>query len=267
MTTGLEFKVFHGVGAVIAKVTSHSKFSVLAIVNEDRVDFSATERLFEVDLDATPSTVGAPDPVTHLVTRWSDVRFDDRGVDRFDNELRPAVNAATLSVGITTLGSPRVLSGGLRDLTVGAFVGAVYVEHALFRQIAKSALTAPGSPPWPEGFFKLHEITSITYSRNKINGARAGLRYHGFEARVVNVLDGGAAIEVEFPHPGQVALGPLTLRLDDPRDCDRDPPPEALGGVPSLTTDPTAGAQGPLFVALPRAAAMLATPKMPLGQG
>ena len=52
-----EFKIFHGVGAVVKEVINDTKLSVFAIVDGAKIDFSETGRTFEVNLKATPCTV------------------------------------------------------------------------------------------------------------------------------------------------------------------------------------------------------------------
>lgn len=273
----VECKVFRGVGAVIARVTSHTKFSVFAIINgKDSVDFSATDRLFDVDLEATPKRVGAPRHDDAPPIAFADVRFDDRGVDVHGVELSELRNPALLTLGITTLGGvvPAVLPGeplgGNRpDLTRGGFVGAIYVERQLFETIEGKAIAVAGNPhPWPGTFFELYEITSIAYSSNKeLNGTRAGMRYHGFRARVIQVADDRKTIKLDFPRlDNPRPLGPSWFRLDDPSECDSAPPQEALAGVTPITADSQVGTVGPLFVALPRAVGLaLSGPKLPIG--
>jgi len=258
MTT--ECKVFHGVGAVIAQVTSHTKFSVLAIVNdEEDIDFSKTSRLFEVDLQATPK---AP---TSTFT-GSGIKFDDRGVDQTDQELAAQLNGVAVPLGITTLGS-----GKLKDLTRGGFVGAVYIEHDHFNRIRKTAFEPD---PWPGESFDLYQITSVAYSQSPSNGTRAGKRYHGFRGTVTAV--NGRTVELTFQKhvqklddDGEIPLGPFRFNLDDAHQCDSDPPPEALDGAPSIAMGPiTTGKEGAFFVALPHAASLnLSGGKLPIGFG
>jgi len=260
-----EFKVFHAVGAVIAHVKSNAQFLVLTTINRHLVDFSATSRLLEVDLMATPLTVGMPG----AIITFSDVKFDDRGVDKSGNPVPDLLNAMAVNLGITTLGAP--VSGNLKK---GAHVGAVYIEHKLFDQIKSEKIDVVGQPSWPKGLFELHEITSIAYSNNAINDSRQGKRYHGFQARVVNVggtdVTGRPTIGVEFHHKGSPSppQGPFIFTLNDPEQYDHDPPPDAFDGLPPITANPTIGAEGPMFVALPLAAKLnISGPKLPVGDG
>jgi hypothetical protein len=247
-----ELKVFHGVGAVIARVTSHTKFSAFAIISpNETVDFSQTARLFEVDLRATPGNVGT--------TEWSKVKFDDRGVTRDDQELPPQLDVISLPLGITTLGS-----GGLEDLERGRFVGAVYIEHDHYNAIYGDAIAIPSNPtPWPGDYYKRFQVTSVAYSASGTD-PRAGKRYHGFRGIVRGVV--GRLIQVEFPQRDGSVLGPWWFNLDAADECDSDPPPAALDGEPSIAAGPVAGQEGAFFIALPHAAGLsLSGPKLPIG--
>src|SRR5689334_12233885 len=92
-----ECKVFHGVGAIIGQVTSHTQFSVMAIVSATMDKPTLSEgRLFEVDLNATPRTAGVAD--------WSKVKFDDRGVNASGNEW-PISSGPPRPLEITNVGT------------------------------------------------------------------------------------------------------------------------------------------------------------------
>jgi hypothetical protein len=260
-----EFKVFHGVGAIIAQVSSSTTFSVFTIIDKEHVDFSASDRRLEVDLKATPLNVGKPG----AVTAFSDVKFDDRGMDELGNPLPDSLSGVSVNLGITTIGV-----GESDNLRRGAFVGALYIEHDLFHEIKRTKIDVAGKPAWPGiAGYKLYEMTSIAYSKNATNGRRAQMRYHGFQAEVVNAggtdAKGRPTIGVEFRHERAVKKqGPFFFTLNEPDQYDLDPPADALGGASSIAANPTIGSHGALFVALPLAGQLvLSGPKLPIGQG
>src|SRR5262245_21338692 len=92
-----EYKVFHGVGAVVVEVRSDTLVSVLAATTDGRVDFSIPARRFDVDLTLTPGRIGKQD--------WSRVKFDDRGINQCGLPLPAQIDCTQLRRGITTIGS------------------------------------------------------------------------------------------------------------------------------------------------------------------
>lgn len=240
-----EYKVFHGVGVVVAEVKSHTMLSVLAITTGDPVDFSVPARRFDVDLTRTPGR-GA----------WGLVQFDDRGVKADGKPLEPLLDCTQLRRGITTIGSGPAGAGQLDDQTRGAFVGAVYIEHGLYGSLYDAHIACSGA--WPPSMCSLAEITSIAYSSNTAaNGSFAGKRYLGFKATV----DSTSPLTVTFSRtPNTQVVVDLSGT-----DFDSAPPPEAYGDIASLATDSQVN-EGVLFVELTYAATLgLVDPKIPIG--
>jgi len=244
-----EYKVFHGVGAVVAEVKSHHLLSVLAITREDiALDFSASSRRFDVDLRLSPGRVSPSD--------WSKVQFDDRGVTKDGVELSAMLDPTQLNLGITTIGS-----GRLEDQTRGGFVGGIYIESDYYNKIYDDCIGSTGVL-WPTNYCKLAEITTITYSNSPDNGEFANKRYHGFLAMVTDTS--ATALSVIFDRAR--GLGAITFDRDG-TDFDNNPPPEACGSATSLVNAPK-DTKGVLFVRLERAAELqLTDPKLPIGLG
>jgi hypothetical protein len=236
---------------------------VFAIADdEDSIDFSATERMFVVDVKASPGNLkkASPDNVQTFV--GSAIRFDDVGVDENDKALGLQPNAVSFPRGIgTTLGP-----GSPGDMTSGRFVGTVYIEQAHFNVIRKTAIDPK---PWPpEDSLSLYQVTSVAYSTSAGNGLRAGRRYHGYRGTVVEVT--ATEFFVVFQsQAGAPKIGPCKFKLDDASQYDSDPPTQALDNAPSISAGPiTKGAQGALFVALPYSATLeLIGGKLPIGLG
>jgi hypothetical protein len=256
-----EYKVFRAVGAVIAEVKDHGKFSVFAKVsNTTKIDFTATVRRFDVDLARTPSHTAAQQGPWG----WNDIRFDDRGVDKTGREIEAMYSTTGMRLGMTSIGS-----GKLDDQTRGAYVGTAYIEDNYYNTIYPTAIASQDAT-WPPVGIEFYQLSSIAYSANAAaNGDRAGKRYHGFKVKVLDVS--GSCIKLEFPPvvggPG-AALGPWWFNLDRTDECDRDPPTTALAGAVSVATSPVVGMSGALFVALPHAVSLLLTgPKLPIGDG
>jgi hypothetical protein len=246
-----ELKVFHGVGAVVSRVKSPTQFSVWSIVSSSMEEFAfAEERLFEVDLHATPTGIG--------VTDWSKVKFDDRGMNKFGGE----VTANVPSFELTNIFRD--------DLRHGPLAGALYIEHDFYDSIFACAIASPLAP-WPPANRKLYEYTSIAYSASPDNGARAKSRYYGFRGRVVKLAnddDGNPMAFIEILFPNGAVRTSAWFELEKPQHCDREPPSTALGGESSITTTPQKGAEGAIFIALPYALSLgLAGGKLPIGGG
>lgn len=242
----LEFKVFHGVGAVIAEIKSDTLLSVLGYVDDNAfLDFSNTDLRFSVDMTRTPRRAGA----------WSKVLIDDRGIDSEGKELEPSVDAAKLPLCITSIGS-----GSSDDPMRGAFVGAVYLERSYFLSLRDTKLSG-----WPDkpGVLSLLEITSIAYSKSTDNGPRANKRYHGFPATVTGVSGNNVTVQIVETD----ATHKVTFTAKDTNAYDPAPPPEALGGEVSLANNLSVGQSGALFLELQTAVkAGLQGGKMPIGE-
>lgn len=250
----MERKVFRGVGVVITNVISHRKFEVVAKVTSSQVISFDRDRRFEIDLDRSPSTA----------TAWSDVRVDDRGIDR---ERRPLAGGPCTGLltgyHITNIGG-HVGADRPDDLLQGCFVGGAYLEDGYFAQI-RHKIDLDGNP-WPCDGRRPYQLTTISYSNSPVNGTRRGLRYAGFEARVKRRLGPGQLqVELLGVHDG-APLGDLDLDLTSPRSCEAEPPLAA--GEVALTADSKEGARGAVFVELGQLAQRpFENPKLPLALG
>ena len=253
---GLEFKVFHGVGAVIAEVLSDTLFSVIGVPNDVRdIDFSNRDMRFPVNMTHTPNHVD----------RWEDVDdfVDDRGITQDGRELPPNTRPMLFPLAITSIGA-----GSSRIPARGALLGAVYLERKQFLLLQKSKLSGwPATQP-PE-VVTLLQLTSIAYSRKvdagiPVNGRRSGKRYHGFSATVAGVEGNTVTVEItEIGEPHKVSFA-----RDDEKAYDFDPPAEALDGQPSLAKRLEARQSGALFLELATAVkAGLSGIKLPIGEG
>lgn len=247
--SGPEFKVFHGVGVVIAEIKSDSLHSVTgALIDDAYVDYSRIDLRFSVDMTRTPGRVGKKE--------WDKIQIDDRGIDEEGRELPLDPQAMKFPLAITSIGS-----GSLDDPMRGAYMGAVYLERSYFLSIRNTKLNG-----WPDvpGDYSLVEVTSIAYSGKPDALGRRNKRYHGFSATVTAVQ--GDEVTVEIVERGTAKS--LTFRTGDAGAYDPAPPGDALGGQPSLVLDLSVGQSGALFVELKTAVnAMLVGPKLPISEG
>jgi hypothetical protein len=244
---GPQRKVFHGVGVVITQIRSDTLFSVTGILTDEQfVDFSNMDLWFSVDMTRTPRRAGKTD--------WVKVLIDDRGIDKFDNELLPDVFPMTYPLAITSIGT-----GSTDDPARGAFVGAVYLERDYY--LSLHGTKVPGWPGYP-GDYKLVQLTSIAYSESTSNGDRRGKRYHGFWATVTAVVDNKVTVEITE----KLGTHMVTFTAGNTAAYDTDPPDEALDGQKSLAENLEIGQSGALFIELKTAVgAQLDGPKLPIG--
>jgi len=248
----MERKVFRGVGVVIAGAITHRKFNVVAKIAASQVVDLDRARHFEVDLDRTPSRAAS----------WADVMVDDRGIDRDRRPLAGAPCTGLLTgYHVTNIGG-HVAADRPDDLVQGCFVGGVYLEDSYFEAV-RSRIDLDGNP-WPCGGRRPHQLTTVAYSNHPGNGPRCGMRYAGFDARVVQRLGGSRlrlALHGIFDGP---PLGELELDLAAPAHCDPDPP--LAPGEPPLSPGSQAGDSGAVFVELGQLAIhQFENPKLPVG--
>jgi len=245
-------KVFRGLGVVIANPITHRRFHVVAKVAASQIISFDRDRQFEVDLDRTPSRAAS----------WSDVRIDDRGIDRERKPLAGGPCTGLMSgFHVTSIGG-YVGPGRPDDLVQGCFVGGVYLEDEYFQQV-RHKIDIDGNP-WPGDGRKPHQLTTIAYADHPANGEHRGRRYAGFEARVNQRLGGTRLRVVLFGAIDDAPLGELDLDLASPAHCDGDPPVAA--GEPVLSVESHTGSRGALFVELGELARYgVENPKIPLG--
>jgi hypothetical protein len=242
----MEVRVFHGVGCVVAEVKSDTLYSVIPIVDDTTfVDFTDTNLRFPIDLIRTPKRVG---------NAWTKIMFDDRGVDKTGKELPAEALACARPLAITSIGS-----GQANDPTVGAFVGGVYIEHAQFAKLSSRF----GS--WPKPYHELVEVTSSVYVDDEASPPTFR-RYHGFLGTVTKVAGQTITVRLDNELDGNDKPISITLKQGDATAYDPAPPPEALGGQPSLASNLTNGASGAVFLELHTAVAQgIHAPKLPVG--
>lgn len=250
----MERKVFRGVGVMIANAITHRRFNVVAKVAASQVVEFDRERFFEVDLDRTPSSASS----------WAEVQIDDRGIDRDRKPLAGGPCTGLLTgYHITNIGG-YVANDRPDDLLQGCFVGGVYIENEYFETIRAKIDLA--SNPWPCDGRRPYQLTTITYSDHPDNGARRGLRYAGFEAKVKQRLsDNRLRLEL-LGIFGDASLGDIDLDLGAPEHCDDCPP--IASGETALSAQSKQGDRGAVFVELGQLAVhAIENPKLPIGLG
>lgn len=245
----MERKIFRGIGAVIACVETDRKFTVVPRMRyEDPTDFSAARQI-PIDLNRTPSRAAS----------WADVQLDDRGVGRDGKFLGCAMSLAALTgYHITSLGG--YLGTQLSDdLALGPFVGAVFLEEAMF-DLHRKKIDRPGAA-WPTSGLRSYQLTTIAYSGAQQNGDVRLRRYVGFHARLKRRL--GSAVVVElFDLTGKVFRtwdGDLLATAD----CDAVPP--IMGDERALGPTSAINEEGAIYLELGHVAQFDSGPKIPIG--
>jgi len=244
----MERKIFRGIGAVITSVETDRKFTVVARMrDEDDNDFSAARRI-PIDLDRTPIRSAS----------WNDIEIDDRGIRPDGAFLGCARSAAALTgYHITSLGgyqAPNLPD----DLALGPFVGAVYLEQAMFDR-HRSKIDR-GVVAWPTPQLRSYQLTTIAYSRAPENGEARLRRYVGLHARLKRRV--GSAVVVElYDFTGKV-FRTWDGDLRDAADCDPNPPVAA--GERALAASSEVGDEGAIYLELGHAA-RFDGPKIPIG--
>lgn len=245
----MERKIFRGIGAVIAAVESDRRFKVVPRMRyADETNFSATRHI-PIDLDRTPSRAAS----------WSDVEVDDRGIKADGSFLGCAMSPVQLTgYHVTTLGG----YVGVRapdDLARGPFVGAVFLEDAVF---ARHRAKIDQPEPWPTSGLRGYQLTTIAYSEAEQNGALRGRRYAGFHGRVTEVA--GSRAKVALIGLTGNAIVTTDLELGSPEHCDPDPP--LADGEQALRSGARIGDEGAMFIELAHLASSGGSgPKIPIG--
>ncbi|NVB79113.1 MAG: hypothetical protein HOV81_12000 [Kofleriaceae bacterium] len=224
-------KVFHGVGAVVAEVTSNSTFDVIAIISDDDViDFVSKPGLrFPIKQELCPSECG--------FANWDSVELDDRGIKNDGSDIGTEPMALQFPLAITSIG----VAGKTKEPAHGSFIGAVYLEHETHKNLLPTNF-----PKWPGDKYRAEELTSITY----INDMDVRTRYHGFVATVTAVAANGD-VTVKLDNETDDKGNPLTwtfARTDS--SYDHNPPKEAVDPAQSLAAMLNPGKTGILFVEL-----------------
>ncbi len=254
----MERKVFFGIGAYYVPNSGNGPFKVVAHMYSGHAPAVADPKLqFDVDLKRTPATAA----------KWSDVLFDDRGVN-YDGVELPAI-AGDEGVVVTTVGP---------GLPAGKDKGALFIESRHFHQLKDKIYASDPTNPnlkWPPAGLREHALATIAYSKDtKANPTKAGMRFVGMHAHVLDRRGDLVKVYLQL-HTEEKWRGPVWLDLDDLDDCD------SGGGDPADPNDPlhaytfiNAGAtQGALFVRMERMSRLMnkATvargPKLPIGQG
>lgn len=263
MTTQTKFRA---VGAVITKYLDRDACRVAAVLKVSQLlALSDESRWLTLDFNRTPSRA----------SKWSEVWFDDRGVQADGTPAPTELSPLTLTCFAATSIGP------LLNLPRGQYLGAVYIADAKFQEwwpMIKDPRIDPSKPetPWkPKGWFH-YELTTVAEEGDS-GGKR---RYAGFEARVESLVDATKA-KVSFFSPSDRATPLVTEELDfaDPGQCAPDIAPDPIDPAqPGKLEDMLrreVGARGGIYLNLRFAAAIadpsgqsiLRGPKLPIGMG
>ena len=244
---------FRSVGVSIVEYINHDECMVIPMVTP-AVDLADKTRWINVSFLRTPQRA----------KQWSDVWFDDRGIDANGEPVPTEINPTDLSgPGITSIGP-------LKDLPRGQYFGGVYFRHEQFIKAYPKIKDPRIDPtadevPWrPDGWFN-YELTSVAYEGDA-DGKR---RYIGCEAEIVDVKALKAKIKIYKPTDRANPVAILDLQLDDPAHCDLSIPADPVdlikGGPlePMLRTTSVAGDRGGIYLNL-RFAPVTIGPKLPI---
>jgi hypothetical protein len=210
--------IFYACGAWVGRIDSETRCAFWS-VHPAEINFDPI-LLVPVDLGRTPEAAreGRID--------WDQIQVDD---------LRDKTDES----GVTTLGP---------WFPDGSMTGAVYLEKS-FRERLRAEIRPVFPPPgYPA---RDYEFMSVVYKHSTGN-PRAGMRYHGFHAKILKEGPGTSAfLAIHQPGRSKANDPPLERTLDlASLDCD---PPVGDGGLTEIALGRGKRKEGALFVHLPRA--------------
>lgn len=250
----MQRKVFFGIGAEYQSGPP-DKLEILAVMYSGQQLNPANK--FTINVTATPSSA-----TTEL--EWNSIQADDRG---WNFKRAPIVVPMDPLTGapVTTIGN-----GGLNTESRGG----LYLESSTFAA-NRAKILADSTAVWPPKGYEEYELTTLAYRNDAgVNPTRAGMRFVGFRAHLVEQR--GSLVKVLLRwNPDNQWRGPVWLDLDDPEDCDN------TQGDTQDPNDPLrrfafAGngtPQGALFIRMERFSRLVNQetlprgPKLPIGHG
>lgn len=240
---------FRAVGAAITKLIDTDTCMIAAVLSADqKLDLTDEKRWIKVEMLRTPSRA----------KRWSDVWFDDRGLNKEGKPTASVLSPSELkNVGITSVGP-------LPHLPRGQYFGAVYLRDTKFKELWDLIRDPKLDPseeeiPWKPSDWAHYELTSLGIEGDPN-------RYVGMYGEVTSVI-AGSRVKVRFPKDRSGNVDSHEVDLKDAKHCAQDVKPESADPIEAML-EGKQDSKGGVYLNLLYAAELgLRGPKLPIGMG